>query len=144
MKNVKISIDNGLSKISISPLRRPFPNGSSDWDRDYIEVEISVQTGAFNESYKTHTWSHELKNFNNFIVNIQDSEEKVFEFRERTLSLKVLNQTASGVKFEITFSNNASASPRLITVLGLSYAELDKLTESIEKVLDIYPVQMGS
>ncbi len=129
--------------LSIQLNKRPFPDAENAWDRDAIDVTVTISAGVFDGEFETTIWSHELTFLLNLLKAMDKSmgkeTEKTFKFREGTI-LFTFRLTKTGViEIPCTVCDNPSGDTKLNFTIGADQSYLSQWIEQIAAALKTFP-----
>lgn len=143
MDDLEIHIKDNRNSLKIVSIQRPYPDSDNEWDRDTLNLKVIAHAGAFGGEYSTFTWSHELSNLLKLLNDIND-RNYIFELREKTIRMEFRNHNTNNIKVNITVTDDVVFRSWLNFEIIMSAADLKDLVNTLEKILDKYPVQIKS
>lgn len=143
MSEPRLYIGEEQQHISITFLRRAFPNADSEWDRDAIICSVDAKSLSFSGSFNTTFWSHEIANL---LVLLRAVEARLgadvsasFENREGTVSFIFGLDHYGHLSISISTRPDPGATERLRFDIHGDQTLFHFLRDSLSLVLMTYP-----
>lgn len=142
----KVELKEGGKTLQLIFLKRLYLNENDEWDKDIIKSEINFITPSLEGKIGANIWSSELSAFKDLLKKIQsrtgDSLNEEFRFMEEAITFKISLTSIGGVEINVRVNTNHVENEYTQFAINLDQSYLPNIIESVEKVLEEFPIQV--
>lgn len=129
--------------VRLVPLRRPFPDAESEWDRDVMDMTVEVSLGPFRGAYRTFVWSSELAELRELLAGLErrlgEEVNEDFRLREGTLELSFQLGRRGTLGIAVEAAADPGLGPRLSGAVDADQSYFPRWLRELDALLATFP-----